>query len=390
MKAAVLKEGARYFLSASGIIIGIFILTAVLGIAEGGRAVLNESFRQSGLRLYDIEISDKGAASEDYLLPEDGRLLERKMPEVKGTIPVLELQAQLKSYKASGSSRILAVNEKYLRYANLEMLGGSFISSVDVRKANKVVIIDDLTALELFGTKDIIEQKLDLVVGGRKVEFAVAGVFRNFNRNIETLFEEEVPGMCLIPDSVPEEVSFDFGMEKLIALVDNGVHKEEAAIRLAHVLEKEHGVTEAYSITEYVQLSQVSAFTDKYLVFAVITAIVGLISGGIGVMNRMLLSIQERKVEIGLYKFYGSGIKELQYDIVYRTMVICHGFGMLGLLLGIPAGNFIGSYINIRTGFSLLTIFVTITATALVGILSSLPPALKIKQVDAVGVIRGE
>jgi len=99
-------------------------------------------------------------------------------------------------------------------------------------------------------------------------------------------------------------------------------------------------------------------------------------------MNAMLLSIQERKKEIGLYKFYGSGIKELQYDIVYKTLIICHSSGILGLVSGILAGSFIGDFIGIRTRLTLMSIFLTIAASASVGILSSLYPASRIKLVD--------
>jgi putative ABC transport system permease protein len=222
------------------------------------------------------------------------------------------------------------------------------------------------------------------------VEFAVTGVFKNFNKNIETLFEDEIPGICLIPDSVPQEVSFGFEIDKLVALVDNELHPEEAAVMLGHLLEKEHGETGIYSIEEYEQLPQVSEFTDKYLVFAVITAIIGLISGGIGVMNAMLLSIQERKREIGLYRFFGSEIKELQYDIVYRTLIVCFGCGALGLLLGVLTGSFIGSFINLPVRFNMTSIFVTIAATVVTGISSSLYPASRIKLVDASEAIWGE
>jgi putative ABC transport system permease protein len=390
MKGIEFKRAVRYFISGAGIIIGIAAAMAILGIYEGGRSALHDSFWRNGVKAYDIELKDNGIASQEYLLKEDGRLLADKMPEVEGSIPVLRLEAQLKSYKAAGTVDTLAVNEKYQQYANLEMLKGSFINEQDVRHANKIAVIDEFTALELYGTTDIVGQKLALQVSGKKVEFIVAGVSSNFNKNIETLFDEEFSGMCFIPDSVPEDVSFEYRVEKLVAIVTDNLHKEEAATKLSHLLEKEHGTVGVYDIDEYEQLRSVAEFTDKYMAFAVIISIVGLISGGIGVMNVMLLNIQERKKEIGLYKFYGAGIKELQYDIVYRTLVICHSCGMLGLVLGILTGSFIGGFINIRTRFTLLSIFVTIAASVLVGITSSLYPASRLKQVDATEAIWGE
>lgn len=390
MEAVNFRKAARYLVSGVGIIIGIAAVTMILGIADGGRSMLNGSFWRYGAKVYDIELADKGPGTEEYLSREDGRLLTDKMYEVRDSIPVLKLPAQLESYKASGTAVTLAVNEIYRKYANLEMLKGSFINEQDVRHANKIAVIDDQTALKLFGSTDIIGQTLDLQVSGKKVEFIVSGVFRNFNKDIETLFDDEIPGACFIPDSVPEDVSFDYSVEKVIALVDKELHKEEAVVRLSHLLEKEHGTAGVYSINEYEQLSEVSEFTDKYLVFAVIIAIIGLLSGGIGVMNAMLLTIHERKKEIGLYKLYGSGIKELQYDIIFKTLLVCNGCGILGLILGLLAGGFIGSFININLKITLMPIFVTVSASAFVGIISSLYPASRIKPVDVSEVIWGE
>jgi putative ABC transport system permease protein len=107
-------------------------------------------------------------------------------------------------------------------------------------------------------------------------------------------------------------------------------------------------------------------------------------------MNAMLLDIQERKKEIGLQKFYGAGIKELQYDIVFRTIIICYGCGVLGLIFGLLAGSFIGSYLNISVRITPISIFVTVAASAIVGIISSLYPASRIKRVDASEAIWGE
>ncbi|HYF74972.1 MAG TPA: ABC transporter permease, partial [Candidatus Nitrosocosmicus sp.] len=309
MKYAEMKSTARYAVSSAGIIIGIAVAMVILGIADGGRAVLNQGFWSEGVKVYDIELKEVGLMGAGYLEWEDARLIDESMPEAKGSIPVLKMDSQLKSYKASFTAATFAVNEKFRQYANLEMVTGRFINEQDVHHANKVAVIDDLTAIELFGTTDILGQKLKVQVGGKNVEFTVSGVCRNFNRNIETLFKEEFPALCYIPDSVPEDVSFEYSVDKLIALVSDNLHEEEAASRLSHLLEKEHGVEGVYSVEEYEQLTGADDFTSKYAAFAVIIAVVALISGGIAVMNSMLLTIRERKKEIGLYKFYGAGIR---------------------------------------------------------------------------------
>ncbi len=388
MKKRASKGIVRSLISGAGIIIGMAVLLTIVGIHEGGRLVMNNSYWNNNVRVYDISLGD--FASEGDLVMEDTRQLVDKMPEVIDSMAVLKLDARLKSYKAAGTAHTLAVDEEYLRYANLQLLKGSFINGEDVRKYGKVAVIDDFTAIELFGTKDIIGQKLNLQTGGKEVEFTVKGIVKNFNKNIETLFEDEIAGVCFIPNSVPEDASLDAKLEKVVAMVDSSLHEEEAVVRLSHLLEREHGTIDAYNIKEYNQLPQVKEFTDKYLVFGVIVAIVGLISGGIGLLNMMLLTIRERKKEIGLYVFYGSGTKELQYDVIYRSVAACLIMGMLGLVSGTAAGAFIGGYINIGTRFTLLSIFITIAASAAVGIIISFYPASRIKHVDVSESIWGE
>lgn len=374
---------ARYFLSASGIIIGMALVALVLSIAEGSRAILNEGFWSKGVRIYEIE-------AENYLRREDGRLVTDKLPQAKGSIPVLQVDARLKSYKAAGTAETLAVSEKYMEYANLELMRGSFINELDVSKANKSAVIDNLTALKLYGTTDVIGQKLKLEAAGKEVEFTIIGVVRNFNRNIETLFEEDLPGLCLIPDTVPEDAAWPYRVKKLVALVDKELHREEAASLLSHLLEREHDVKGVFSIEEYDQLPKAKAFKEKYLPFSVIAAVICLLLGGISVMNAMLLAIQEKKQDIGLYKLYGSGVKDLQYGIMYRTMAICLAAGFSGMVLGTIAGNGIGYFVNTSPRLSLLSIFITAAASGFTGLICGLYPAERMARVDISEVIWGD
>jgi putative ABC transport system permease protein len=383
MKKDKLRGAARYFLAASGIIIGIALVTLVLGIAEGGEAILNEGYWSKGIRIYEIK-------GENYLRREDGRLIIDKMLEAKGSIPVLKVEARLKSYKAAGTAETLAVNEKYMEYANLKLIRGSFFNEQDITKANKSAVIDNLTALKLYGTADAIGQTLKLEVAGKEAEFTIIGVVRNFNRNIETLFEEDLPGLCLIPNTVPEDASWAYRVQKLIALVDKELHEEEAASMLSHLLEREHYVEGVFSVEEYDQLPEAKALKEKYLAFSVIAAVICLLLGSVTVMNATLLTIQEKKQEIGLYILFGSGVKDLQYGLVYRIVLICLGAGLSGMVLGALAGNGIGYFINISTRFSLLTIFITAAASGFTGLISSLYPAGRMAKVDVSEVIWGD
>jgi len=387
MKSIKVSEAIRHLIAAAGIAAGVFVLVTVLLLMEGGRAVMRENYWNNGIKVYDISLT---GGDQSSLQQEDGRRLQEKMPQVRGSIPVLKASARLTSYRESHTVDTLGVNEKYLKYANLQMLKGTFITEADVKAAKKVTLIDDQTALELYGTTDIKGHKLEIKVGGSSEEFVIIGVFRNFEKNIETFFEDDFPGTCIIPYSVPQEEGLSFQMDKLVVLLDEELHSDKAEALLVHMLEREHGVTGAYEAAEYKQLPEISRFTDKYLVFAVVAGLIGLVSGCIGVMNALLLALRERRREIGLYRFFGSGTKLLQYEIIYRSLVVCLCSGAAGLAAGISTGVFLGSMFNIPISFPAASIFAAVAASTAAGLASGLYPAHLIERVDISAAIWDE
>lgn len=376
----------RYFVSAVGIIIGVAIAIVTLGVAEAGWFVLKDSFWNDGLKIYEIELSDKGSSS-GYLHWDDRRLLEDEILWVKHSIPVLEMESLLKSYKASDTSLVLAVNTNYQKYSNLKILKGRFINDQDVRSTNRIVVLDEYTAMDLFGTTDIVGQKLEIQVGGKNVEFIICGIVRNYNRKIDTLFNDEYTSICYIPDSVAVYEDFNYKIDRIVALIDGDIHEKEAEIKLEHLLEREHGIEDVYNIKEYKQLNIVKEFIDDYLISAVMISALSFLLGGIGIMNIVLLTIQERRKEIGLYKLFGSGIKELQYEIIFKVLILSLGCGIIGLMFGLILGNIIGSLINIKVRLTLMSIFIAVTFPTITGVLSTLYPVLKINSVDIAEII---
>lgn len=389
MRNKKLKEVCRYLVAAAGITIGVFVLVSVLVLMDGGKAVLRRNFWSQGLRVYDISLS-AGGGSGEYLHQEDGNRLREKMPQIRGSIPMLKAEARLASYRKSLIADTLGVNEGYLNYANLKMLKGTFFTGEDVRAANKVALLDDLTALELFGTTNIKGQKLDIQAGGSNEEFTVIGVFRNFGRNIETIFEEEIPGICIIPYSVPAEEGMYFDMEQLTVMIDGQLHSDKAAAMLKHILEREHGNEGVYKVNEYKQLPETARFIDKYLVFAVIACLIGVLSGGVGVMNAMLLTLRNRKREIGIYRFFGAGTRQLRDDLIYRALALCLCSSGLGLMAGIAAGGFLGSMFNIPLSFPASSIFAAAVAGTAAGLGGSLYPAASVSSIDISAAIWDE
>ncbi|MGE5631481.1 MAG: FtsX-like permease family protein [Caulobacteraceae bacterium] len=126
------------------------------------------------------------------------------------------------------------------------------------------------------------------------------------------------------------------------------------------------------------------------LAFSIAISVVSLIIGCIGIMNLMLLSLSERKKEIGFYKLYGAGIREIQYVVMFKSLAICIICGLLGMAAGIIAGSIIGSFINVKAVLTFNIMALTLFASAVAGVASGLYPVVKAAAIDTFEVIWGE
>lgn len=384
------KVDARYWLSAAGIIIGIACAVTATSLIEGGKASIYRNFGVQGLNVYEVQLKNDGFEPGRHLKSEDAKLIEKKMPEVKYAMPVLKTSGQLKSYKKSDVVEIFGTSEKYDEYMNLELVKGSFIKEADVLRESRIAVIDDITAEKLYGTTEVIGQELVISIGAEKSDFLIAGVIRNFKRNIETLFEEDIEGVCFIPETTAEGAYSEFETEKIVALVNDNLHEEEAEVKLEHILEKEYEAEGFYSAERYGQLSNVTDFVDKYLVFIIVVSVFSLLLGSIGVMNMLLLAFSVMKKEIGLYKFYGAGIKDMKYELLLKSLVVCITSGLAGMAAGLLMGDIIGSFINVNTGVTINSLALALGVSGAAGIISGIYPASKAAHVNASEVVWGE
>jgi putative ABC transport system permease protein len=117
-------------------------------------------------------------------------------------------------------------------------------------------------------------------------------------------------------------------------------------------------------------------------------AAISLVVGGIGIMNMMLVSVTERKMEIGLRKALGATPGTIQLQFIIESIFLSIFGGLIGLFLGgliaYVAANFIG------TGFSLApsTVYLALGFSAAVGIVFGFMPARKASRLNPIDALR--
>ena len=146
-----------------------------------------------------------------------------------------------------------------------------------------------------------------------------------------------------------------------------------------------------FEIQVPLEILQQSQKTQKLfnLVMALIAGI-SLLVGGIGIMNIMLASVNERKKEIGVRRALGASKSDIVVQFLVEASLISFIGGFIGIFTGVVISYAISYYTGWRTVIPLSSVFVSFFVSIGVGMIFGIFPAVKAAKMDPVKVLRYE
>lgn len=118
-------------------------------------------------------------------------------------------------------------------------------------------------------------------------------------------------------------------------------------------------------------------------------ASISLIVGGIGVMNVMLVSVTERTKEIGIRKSLGAKKKDIMYQFLIESLILCITGGTIGILLGISIG-YILTLFGISYTLKVSIIILSVSISLFIGLIFGIFPAYKASSLNPIDALRSE
>ncbi len=137
-------------------------------------------------------------------------------------------------------------------------------------------------------------------------------------------------------------------------------------------------------------ISQVGQITQYVRLGAIVIAFIALLAAGVGIMNIMLVSVTERTREIGIRKAIGAKKRNILFQFLIEAVTLCQFGGVIGIVLGLGAGNLAGKALNAAPALPLDWILGGIGLCVLVGIGFGTYPAWKAANLDPIEALRYE
>ena len=316
----------RAGLTILGVVMGVMTVTGMSAIVAGLNRSMAQQVESLGSSVVFIRPWRPG---ENPSAEQQRRRKGLTMAEVEAiarkpairSIAALELvQADLikaGNYKLK-DAQVVGVSASYADVHDVYVEKGRFFSETDTARVAHVTVIGASVADALFPFVDPVGQEIS--IDGRR--FRVIGVLVRLGK---FLFFDRDNLVLVPPSSVKKDPRFDFLFADFKPVsperIDDAMEEAREAIRRVRRLEYLDEDTFAiFSQDTFTQLYQ-SLTGGIYLVMIAISSI-GLVVGGVGVMNIMLVSVTERTREIGIRKALGAKRRDILWQFLTEAMTL--------------------------------------------------------------------
>ncbi len=382
----------RSFLTMLGIIIGISSVITILSLGAGGTASITGQFEKIGASTVNIQVDEQKGQKSDYFNLKDADIILKRVDTVKYASPITQSQGSIETPKKSKFSVMTGGNENLQQINGLEMLYGRFFSQRDYLKGNNVIVVDQVSARNVFGYEDVVGQSVNIGSPLSPKKAKIIGVCKSTGLMLAGE-GTEMPVFVYTPITFMQKLYPNILINYLSIIADSKDETEEAGNLSLRILENIHhnqdrNVYKAESVLK--QLDQINSIFAIFTSFIAAVASIALLVGGIGVMNIMLVSVTERTREIGIRKALGATTHTILVQFLTESVIITLIGGIIGLMFGIIAAYGLGSIAKITPVISPVAVIGVILFSSAVGIFFGIYPARKAAKLNPIDALRYE
>jgi putative ABC transport system permease protein len=376
----------RSFLAVLGIMVGTASVVALVTSGELATRKALEQFKSLGTDLLAISVYSTKSSSHpspaNSISAKEWQQLRQEVPNVEIVAPYTTVYEPISFQGRAIRATIVAADASLKDVIKIQTEQGNFVSYLDTYEKYCYIGQDIAKKIREYTIASPVGQQLFI---GKSV-YTIIGVAKHWMEN--SFFNSDVNKSIFIPLRGVNMINANATINNAILRLKpkTNIDSENDAIRLfitRHAPELSFFPRSAKQIIKSME-SQGKIFT---LLLGLIGGI-SLLVGGIGVMNVMLVSVMERKREIGIRKAIGAHKKDIRLLFLIESMVLALFGGLLGVLLGLLASYIICLFTHWQFVFFLQPPLVGFLVSAVTGIFFGVYPAFRASNLDPIQTLR--
>jgi putative ABC transport system permease protein len=397
----------RSFLTVLGIVIGVTTAIAIASILTGLRQSIVSIIEEYGTNnIYAFHLStgprmgeDRSERSRKPLTVADAASIREQAEAVEDVSIIApnvgyaggpfddNITYNGHNYRWGNTQGVTA---NYADVTNIALREGRFLTDADDQQRRNTMVIGVNAADALFPNESKIAGTL-VKMGGHT--FEIVGVLEK--RKAGFFGENEEDNAVFIPLRTAQKIAPAKGYLLFVIRARSG-RLQEALSQSEDILRRRRAVKfgdpDNFDIkTADKFIEQFDSITAMVGLIAIAISSLGLLVGGIGVMNIMLVSVTERTKEIGIRKAIGARRKDIVRQFLYEAMTLTFLGGVLGVLLAVCASQILMLLVpSLPASIPLWAILTGLIVSVSVGLIFGVLPARKASRLDPIECLRYE
>ncbi len=408
VSSSLLRNKLRTALTMAGIAWGIASIVIIVAMGDGFKEGQRNSMKSLGENIVILfggrtekQAGGQRAGRRIRLTYGDVEAIRREGYLVDYVVGEMESTNRGTSPYNSGAFDIDGVEAHFNKLRTIPIATGRFFSKEDDALARRVAILGTKVKAQLFGNRtDVLGRQIAI----NSLPFRIIGLLADKNQNSSYGSPDEnkifIPYQTAVHDIPPKNPAYTLGDLDDIIYKPRSLDDFEAARKqVVHILARRHRFDPlddgALGIWDTVEnAKQVDGIFQSMTVFLAFVALVTLSLGGVGVMNIMLVTVNERTREVGLRKALGATKQRILLDFFTEGCLLAIISGAIGWAVAFGLSSLL-KLLPMPDAFpglpvSMDTTLLSFAALALIAILSSLLPAWRAASLTPVEALRSE
>ena len=383
------RNKTRTFLSLLGVIIGVASVIVITSIGSSSTKQVADTFGSAGLDMVSISTGGmwRGRSAVSIKFNETFRdNLFENVADIKQIWYKNSLNATVTYGETSSSVNCSAVETGYLEALSMELEpGGRFFNVTDNEEGTQKIILNHDTALSFFPAGDAVGKKILVVVSTVSFSFEVIGVLKEQTTGMEN-------GSAYVPRGFyNKKIQPNADATNVMVQAVSEEKATEIVDPIKTFCTSLSGTDTSINVTTMqTMIDQISSITTTLSTMLSAIAAISLLVGGIGIMNIMIVTVTERKQEIGIRKALGASPGDIRQQFLVESASITLIGGFFGIVVGVLislAVEYVQKQSYVINWNACLIAFVF---SVFVGIFFGLNPASRAAKLDPVIALSGE
>jgi putative ABC transport system permease protein len=398
---SVITHKLRSFLTILGVVIGVAAVIILMSVGKGTTSQIISNLSSLGTNIIYIQPGSStsggvrsGFGSASTLTLEDSDAIADTVDGITAVAPYAQSGTQVIYESQNMMVRITGVTIDYQPVFNVVVVEGDFFTEYQYDTKAKVALIGPEVAATLFGEDDPVGEKIRM----SNTVFTIIGLLETKGSSMMNSTDQTI----LIPLSTLQGMmsrmittTGQHTINSIAMQVETKDQIDTVKEEVTTLLQERHDIAwgddNDFTVSSMDELiSTISSSTESMTLLLGAIAGISLLVGGIGVMNIMLVSVMERRREIGIRKALGAQQSAIWGQFLIDSALLTFAGGIIGIGIG-WGGSYLVNYMGwMKTLVTMDIVILAVSVSVGIGLFFGFYPAWSASRMNPIEALRSE